>query len=272
MAERAGRTFLVFLSLAAFAAASLSPLQARADDPYGPLTVHPPRLCCMGWSYLAGLTNSFDKIVLYGGLNDQMSGVSQNATWLWDPAAKMWSTTAYSISTGAHSSTRMTYDAALLTSPNQDGNIVLYGGINCNGLGSCPVTDGLTWFFHGNADWASCPCVSGHSPTPTRASEALTTDLAGGSSQVVLFGGDSGHTGDPNNALTPQQDTWFLSGTDTGTAFWTPCTSANSATGLNPPSARRASWPTTRQQRGPSCSAAPGEPPSWGTHGGTIRP
>jgi hypothetical protein len=191
----------------------------------------------MGWTYMS----SIDKVVLYGGLNDQgtLGGTSVNETWFWDDGTRAWSQqTNATISTGPHSSTRMVYDKLLNASGHTNGNVVLFGGIYCNGMGMCPITDGSTWFYDGTnttSSWSPCNCSSGSTPQ-MRASEGLTVDLAvAGSPVVVLMGGDVGkNIGDPDQALIPQNDTWILSGTDTAAASWTQCLSSNYCNGTQP--------------------------------------
>jgi hypothetical protein len=187
----------------------------------------------MGFSYMSGVSGAYDKVVLYGGIDD--TGVSQNVTYLLSLASTppTWTQTAYTIITGPHSSTRSTYDPNLNAPGKTDGTVVLFGGYNCNGLGQCPITDGSTWFFDGSSSWASCACTSGN--PGQRASEGMTTDQAVVNGTVVtLFGGDSHGTGDSDPAVGPFQDTWILSGSTWGSASWVECTSSNWCNGAVP--------------------------------------
>jgi hypothetical protein len=252
--------YLALFLGALLALPAIVPHPAIAGDPWGPTVIHPPRECCMGFSYMA----SHQYVVLYGGLDSTQTSLK---AYTWNPSTLSWSQPTLSGDPGYRSSLRTVYDDALNAPLHSGGNVVLFGGQNCTS-GSCMPGDTNTWFFDGS-NWNPCAFNCSGGPS-ARTSEGLTYDTEDASNKVVLlFGGDTGGGGDDTTAANPQQDTWILQGTDTTSVGWTQCTSVNGCSGTIP--GKRGTpgleyYPVSGKaiMFGGSTGQNPPNPPVWG--------
>ncbi|MBK8974736.1 MAG: hypothetical protein IPM29_02310 [Planctomycetes bacterium] len=141
-----------------------------------------------------------DRIVLFGGIADELNFVYLSDTWEWD--GNTWTERTPAVSPPARVDHALAYDSAR-------GRIVLFGGQGGSGrLSDTWEWDGTTWTQR--TPTASPPARSGH---------ALAYDSA--RSRIVLFGGFAGQ---PSRLF----DTWEWDG-----STWTQRTPAASPPGRN---------------------------------------